>query len=198
VAQTASALGRALAVAKLGDAANTDSLTGLVNRGHFDRLLRARLDRPEPMVLLILDLDHFKAVNDVHGHSVGDAVLRETAIALRAACFANDVVARYGGEEFVVLTSGATLEATMTGERLRAAVSRAATPVPVTASIGAACYPAEEATAAALIETADQRLYTAKRTGRNRAVTSAAEVLAATHVQSGAPNADREADLPSS
>jgi two-component system chemotaxis family response regulator WspR len=88
------------------------------------------------------------------------------------------MVARYGGEELVVLSAGTADQARNTAERLRLAVAGAATPVPVTASLGAVCFPAEESTATALIDAADRRLYVAKRTGRNRAVTSADEALA--------------------
>jgi two-component system cell cycle response regulator len=176
-AQSAAAIGRALATAKLAQVANTDGLTGLATRRRFDALLAERLNGGQPFSVILVDLDHFKAVNDTHGHQAGDAVLRGVADALRRSCGPGDVVARYGGEEIVVLAAGGPLEAATLAERLRQAVMAADTPVPITASLGAASWPAEAATATALVETADQRLYVAKRSGRNRAVTSADEAL---------------------
>jgi two-component system, cell cycle response regulator len=178
-AQSAAAVGRATAATMLEDAVNTDGLTGLANRAHFDARLAERVAGGEPFNLILVDLDHFKSVNDTYGHQAGDAVLRGTAAALRRASQPGDVVARYGGEELVVLAAGGGYEAALTAERLRRAVAEAETPVPVTASLGAATYPHEATTAEGLVERADQRLYVAKRSGRNRAVTSADEAFAA-------------------
>jgi diguanylate cyclase (GGDEF)-like protein len=172
-AQSAMAIGRTIAAAKLAAAVNVDGLTGLANRGRFDAALSERITNGDTFALILVDLDHFKSVNDTYGHQAGDAVLRAVAVALRAAVGPGDLVARYGGEELVILTIGGPYEAELMAERLRTAVAYADTPVSVTASLGAACHPAEESTAEGLIELADQRLYVAKRTGRDRAVTSA-------------------------
>ncbi len=172
-AQSAAAVGRSLATMKLAEAANTDGLTGLTNRARFDVLLAERAAGTQPFSVILLDLDHFKSVNDTYGHQTGDGVLQGVAAALRFSCRAGDVVARYGGEELVVLADGDAAETKETAERLRAAVAAAATPVPVTASIGAACGPADGRTPESLLETADRRLYVAKRTGRDRSVTAA-------------------------
>jgi diguanylate cyclase (GGDEF)-like protein len=176
-AQSASAVGRSLATMKLAEAANTDGLTGLTNRARFDVLLAERAAGTQPFSVILLDLDHFKNVNDTYGHQAGDGVLQGVAAALRTGCRAGDVVARYGGEELVVLADGDADETKDTAERLRAAVAAAATPVPVTASIGAAWGPADGRTPEALLDAADRRLYIAKRTGRNRSVTAADEAL---------------------
>ncbi|GAA0808416.1 GGDEF domain-containing protein [Spirilliplanes yamanashiensis] len=173
-AQSAAAVGRALVADQLAAAALTDGLTGTANRRRFDALLAAEVRGPVPFALLLLDLDHFKAVNDTHGHQTGDAVLVAAAAALRAAAGAGSLVARYGGEEFAVLTPVPPAELPAFAERLRRAVADADTPVPVTVSIGAACFPHDDVTEQGLIGLADERLYTAKRAGRDRAVTDGA------------------------
>ena len=171
-AQCAAAIARALATAKLAHVARTDGLTGLANRGRFDTLFAERLAGSEPFSVILVDLDHFKSINDTHGHQAGDAVLRGVSDALRLSCRTDDVVARYGGEEFVVLSYGGPHEVGLMAERLRRAMIAADTPVPVTASLGAASWPEEATTGEALIQAADRRLYVAKRSGRNRAVTT--------------------------
>jgi two-component system cell cycle response regulator len=178
VAQSAMAFGRAMATMKLAAAAHIDGLTGLVNRGRFDSLLTERISGTDSFSLILLDLDHFKAVNDTHGHQVGDAVLRSVSTALREVARQGDIVARYGGEEIVLLCAGHPAEVHELSERFRRAVETAPTPVPMTASLGAARFPSEETTVEGLIEAADQRLYVAKRGGRNRVITSADDVLA--------------------
>jgi two-component system, cell cycle response regulator len=150
----------------------TDSLTGLRNRRFALRQLDVLL-RNAPSAVLILDVDHFKTVNDTLGHASGDAVLVEIADRLRTHLRAADVIARIGGEEFLVALSGAAAEeALAVAERLRAMV--AATPVevagrslPVTVSIGIARLPVGGSVNAALRD-ADAALYAAKEAGRNR------------------------------
>jgi diguanylate cyclase (GGDEF)-like protein len=162
----------------------TDPLTGLWNFRYFqmqsERELEtsARFDRPTSLV--IIDIDHFKAVNDRYGHQVGDEVLVEFAERLRQATRAPDVVARYGGEEFAVLLPGTDYEgAFATAERIRTtvgstaiAVSRAAdtSSLLVTCSVGIATYPAHGRTVANLLRSADAAMYVAKTRGRNRVV----------------------------
>ena len=157
--------------------ASTDALTGLANRRVFQNSLARELAvadrRGEPCGLVVLDVDHFKAVNDTHGHQAGDEVLRLVGWALAQEARETDVAARYGGEEFaVIVPSCSTAEAAAVGERLRAAViaACAAGPVPVTISAGVASYPADAADGEALIAAADAGLYRAKRLGRNRTV----------------------------
>jgi diguanylate cyclase (GGDEF)-like protein len=173
--QTSAAAGRSVAVAALAAAAHTDGLTGLVNRARFDVLLSAFVADERPFAVVLIDLDNFKSVNDTFGHQTGDRVLQGVADALRTHCSANDVVARYGGEELVVIAAIDPIETAAYAERLRFAIATANTPVPITASLGAAWFPVDESEPAGLLDAADRRLYIAKRTGRNRAIASAAD-----------------------
>ena len=155
--------------------ARTDGLTGLANRRSFEatlgRELAQALRRGEPCGLIVLDVDHFKAVNDTFGHQAGDEVLAQVACALGGAARTTDFVARYGGEEFaVVLPACAGAEAMAVAERLRVAVAAQAGPVAVTVSAGVAVFPADGANASSLVAAADTALYKAKRQGRDRAV----------------------------
>ena len=120
--------------------------------------------------ILVADVDHFKRINDEHGHPVGDAVLCDLAYAMRKALRAFDLVYRVGGEEFVVLLPGADLErAIEVGERLRVAVSESRTgEVQVTMSLGAAAARGSSVRFADLYAAADAALYAAKRSGRDR------------------------------
>jgi diguanylate cyclase (GGDEF)-like protein len=164
--------------AALADAARRDRLTGLLNRRALDEALvdalarRRRLN--EDVALLLLDLDHFKRINDSHGHSAGDEVLRDVASRLIAGVRENDKVFRHGGEEFVVLLYAADrTAAATTAERLRATVAEEPVvtdghTIPVTISIGLAMAHGENADG--LLRSADTSLYRAKREGRNRVV----------------------------
>jgi diguanylate cyclase (GGDEF)-like protein len=124
----------------------------------------------------MLDVDHFKHVNDRYGHDAGDVVLREVALRCRAALRTSDLIARWGGEEFLMMIPGIGPAGVLRlAERLRSAL--AATPVHVgeaaisiTASLGVASAPADATSMDELIRLADQRLYTAKAAGRNRVV----------------------------
>ena len=175
----------------------TDPLTGLWNFRYLQLQAERELESSErfdrPLSLLIADLDHFKSINDQHGHPVGDEVLVEVAARLRDATRVPDVVARYGGEEFVVLLPGTDAQgAAATAERIRAAV--AGVPVAsaargpdgaplrlmVTCSVGVATYPADGRTVAALLRNADAAMYTAKRGGRNQVAVSTGEPGAGT------------------
>jgi diguanylate cyclase (GGDEF)-like protein len=155
--------------------ANTDDLTGAYNRRHFAQIASASLaSAAERSALLLIDADHFKQINDVYGHAVGDAVLGELAERLRSGITADDHLARWGGEEFAVLLRNVSSAAELAerAERLRHAVSE--TPIAhegirilLTTSIGAVLAP-EGASLDALVERADACLYTAKYQGRNR------------------------------
>jgi diguanylate cyclase (GGDEF)-like protein/PAS domain S-box-containing protein len=172
----AAAIAAAEAQEELARLATTDALTGLVNRRGFEARLVEEVARAaaggEPLCLVALDLDHFKDVNDVHGHEVGDAVLRELAGRMRAAARASDVIARIGGEEFAWLLPGTTArQARAAAERLRAEVE--ATPFGVagvrTLSAGVAQLAGDD-DRGRLVRRADALLYAAKRAGRNRVV----------------------------
>ena len=158
-----------------------DPLTGIHNRRSLNEFLEreveyaVRLSRP--IAVLLLDADHFKSVNDRHGHLMGDAVLRGLAERLRRRARAEDLVARYGGEEFAVALPETDLAmALVIGERFRAAVAEEAIvaegiAIGVTVSVGvAALAVGESQTANELLRVADERMYEAKRAGRNRVV----------------------------
>jgi diguanylate cyclase (GGDEF)-like protein len=166
---------------KLRMAALRDPLTGLTNRRGGDKALRDSLGSGEPVILLLLDIDHFKLVNDTHGHAAGDIVLRQVATTLERRSRRGDVVVRHGGEEFFVLITGAdpALAATI-GERYRAAVeglalSEGSGVKGVTVSIGVAVWRVGDDVAPSperMLAVADAGLYEAKRNGRNQVVTT--------------------------
>ncbi len=155
----------------------TDPLTGLPNRRAFNDRLEERMSawrrRQEPFSLLLLDVDHFKALNDQHGHRTGDAVLAAVGRVLRGAVRREDAVARYGGEEFAVLLPDITAKrATQVAEQVREAVARMLVnhdgkKIAITISGGLAAIEGPD-TAETLIEKADAALYVAKASGRNR------------------------------
>lgn len=160
----------------LAELAVTDELTGLPNK----RALRDRLTilaregrRGRKFATVVVDVDHFKAVNDTYGHPTGDAVLRHIGQTLRAQVRSTDFVARFGGEEFVVLyTDVDESVAAALAEHLREAIATSASPVRVTASFGVCGNAGDLAgDGEAMIARADEALYRAKRAGRNRVVT---------------------------
>jgi diguanylate cyclase (GGDEF)-like protein len=163
---------------RLAAEADTDPLTGVGNRRRASKALaqaRNMADtRNEPMSVLLCDLDHFKQVNDLHGHDVGDAVLIRFAALLRNSVRAHDTVIRWGGEEFLIICPSCDAKgASSLAERLLAACPGAcqdALPPEAkqTTSIGVAVYPAAARTPEALISAADDALYRAKREGRNQ------------------------------
>jgi len=152
-------------------------LTGLPNRRHFDERLAEEVARAQrhhhPLSLVLADLDHFKGINDSHGHAIGDEVLRHVAALIRRHCRAADIIARYGGEEFALLMPETPLEgAARLAEDLRVALERhawdAVQPgLQVTMSFGVAQV-VRVAEPAVLVGYADDLLYLAKRNGRNR------------------------------
>ncbi|NEM04812.1 histidine kinase N-terminal 7TM domain-containing diguanylate cyclase [Geodermatophilus normandii] len=169
--------------AVLAEEAVRDPLTGLHNRRYLDRALDADLahrPRSGQLSLLVVDIDHFKTVNDRFGHAAGDRVLTSVAGTLSAAVRGGDTAARLGGEEFVVVLPGAGREqALVRAEQVRREVAAAqhlldGEPVAVTVSVGVAVCPADGTSAAALLEAADRALYTAKATGRDRVVAAEA------------------------
>jgi two-component system cell cycle response regulator len=164
----------------------TDQLTGLHNRRymarHLDNLLSNARRGERPLAFVIMDIDHFKQVNDTHGHDIGDEVLKEFAGRIAANTRGIDLACRYGGEEFVVVMPDTDVaSAYAIAERLRQTVeanpiriSRAPGLLNVTISIGIARMEGADDTADALLHRADQALYRAKRSGRNRVVADAA------------------------
>ncbi|WP_420466488.1 diguanylate cyclase [Panacagrimonas sp.] len=167
---------------RLAEIALTDGLTGVPNRRHFDAYLEREwavaLREQTSLAVIMIDVDHFKAFNDCHGHLEGDETLRWTAATLRGALRRpTDLLARYGGEEYVCLLPRTTLEeATSTAVHLRQAIAAGrhrhdASPVAshLTISLGvAATKPRAEDSPTLLVQQADERLYQAKRSGRNR------------------------------
>jgi two-component system cell cycle response regulator len=169
------ALDRALLTERIRRAADTDALTGVANRrtllAAVERAVAAAVAGGPPFGLLMLDLDHFKRLNDTYGHQTGDDVLRGAAAALRGVCGERDLPARYGGEELAVIVRRETVaEIADVAERLRLAVAGSSETVPVTASLGAAVCPAHGTDVAGLFAVADAALYEAKHGGRNRVV----------------------------
>ncbi len=158
----------------------TDGLTGLFNHRNFQEKLAAEFRRMErfsdPLSLLLIDIDFFKKVNDTYGHQAGDGVLRGVASVIRETIRNIDIPARYGGEEFAAILLGTNREgAQRMAERLKKAISEKAfildgKELRVTVSIGGATSPDDTVSREELIEKADQALYEAKRSGRNRCV----------------------------
>ena len=151
--------------------ASHDPLTGAANRAELERRLPI-LVKNEPLVCLMIDIDHFKLVNDTYGHGLGDRVLQKVAETIRAHCRRDDLFVRYGGEEFVLLAPGIKAQRGHDlAERIRAAIERHAFEEvgDITVSIGLAAYRPGE-TPQTLLERADMLLYQAKTHGRNRVV----------------------------
>ncbi len=167
-------------------ASHTDHLTGVSNRRHFMSLLKQEILRSQrlkhPICLLMLDIDHFKNVNDTHGHLTGDVAIRAVADICRQSARQIDVVARIGGEEFAILLIEAELSgACVVAERIRQAVEKtvlrsvAGEDVSLTVSIGVAQQQLGVESEEKLIEIADKALYQAKQSGRNCVVSALSE-----------------------
>jgi diguanylate cyclase (GGDEF)-like protein len=180
---------------RLAEGALQDPLTGLYNRRHLDERLASELAAAQrhgrPLSLLMIDIDHFKQVNDDRGHLAGDEVLKMVAFVLRGAVRKEDVLARYGGEEFVVIARETASEgARALAERIRRAVERShfgwqQADLGVTVSVGVTIAAAlaeyvPGRTERDVVEAADRALYLAKQQGRNRVVTLALPAAAGT------------------
>ena len=172
----------------LCELSSRDALTGLANRRQFELAIAREVDRVaragEPALVLMADIDHFKSVNDTHGHPAGDQVLKSVAAALQDCVRPMDTVARYGGEEFsIILPNCPPAFGLHVAERIRAKVAARpvsvapGTDVKVTISIGGAFAPQWVRSSSSLwIERADRQLYRAKAEGRNRACLEQAAV----------------------
>jgi len=163
----------------------TDDMTGLYNRRYFDRHLSVMLSKAQQqerdMAIMLLDIDHFKSVNDTHGHDIGDAVLKEFALRLKRNIRGVDLACRFGGEEFVVLMPDTDYrQAEMVAERVRQSIAERGfevgtnRPLSITVSAGVTLNESLSDTPETLIKRADVALYRAKREGRNRVVFDAA------------------------
>lgn len=172
---------------RLVEAANTDSLTKLYNHKYFHERLSVELGRAaryrRPLAVVMLDIDHFKLLNDAHGHQIGDAVLQDVASIIANEARAIDVVSRYGGEEFaVIMPETSSGDALAGAERLRLAVQRRPFSgrdgecAPVTISLGVAQYPIHSTDQEGLILAADLAMYQAKSMGRNRSVVFSSDI----------------------
>ena len=178
--QVATSLQNAMMYRKMETMATTDGLTGLTNhrsfKERFGQLLERSARHGHKAAVLLCDVDHFKKVNDNHGHPVGDEVLRQVARVLKGAVRVIDIPARYGGEEFAVVLEATDLEGALRlAERIREDVGRLEIPtdkgpLSVTMSIGVAAFPDDSRDQAQLIERADLALYHAKENGRNRVI----------------------------
>jgi diguanylate cyclase (GGDEF)-like protein len=177
--ETTAALARVYSHQAAEAEARTDQLTGLPNRSYFDEyctLVASRRRASDRSAILAVDVDHFKRVNDMYGHQIGDQVLRAIGDAIQMSVRDEDLPARYGGEEFMVLlrnpTSSVALEV---GERIRQTVRDtdlidAGVTDRVTVSVGVACGHSADEPISEIVARADRALYAAKRTGRDRVV----------------------------
>jgi diguanylate cyclase (GGDEF)-like protein len=175
---------RALSYAKqMEDLARTDALTGIFNRRYFFELGErevARIERfKHDSALIMLDLDHFKAVNDTHGHDIGDDTLKATTRSLTACLRNTDIFGRLGGEEFgILLTETSLTGAQETAERLRRTIEEMKVPLPdgsnlqITISLGLVPLKPGDTNLSENLKRADEALYEAKQTGRNRVCTA--------------------------
>jgi diguanylate cyclase (GGDEF)-like protein len=172
------AIDRARLHARAVAMAEIDGLTTVYNRRYYEEQARAALEqcsrRGQPISIAVFDLDHFKSVNDLHGHLVGDEVLKDVARILVDSVRQSDLVARYGGEEFVVLLPDTAQDAAINvAEKLRLRIQGASLAggrvQRLTVSVGVACSQQRD-TVEGLFERADRALYQAKREGRNRAI----------------------------
>lgn len=163
-------------IEKLNDVAETDPLTQILNRRGFTRLAEARLDAAQPSdphAVLLMDIDHFKKINDEHGHATGDEVLRETVQRIKAVLRDSEIFARVGGEEFAIFIPHVAKDtAILLAERIRVAVDSlpfetSVGKLIVTTSVGI-CHATNRITLPKFLDRADKALYKSKRTGRNK------------------------------
>ena len=158
---------------QLKEIAYTDSLTNIYNRLHFNRLLDAEMDKAKryggQLSIIFFDIDHFKKINDTHGHPTGDVILKEIAAVISDANRSSDIFARYGGEEFIILTASTNIKGAMEhAQRLKQDIEQHRFPIGrVTASFGVTEFITASDDHESLLERADKALYQAKSDGRN-------------------------------
>ena len=167
---------------RLRQLSTVDRLTGLLNRGYFDERIEEEASRARrygrPLTVALIDLDKFKQFNDTYGHAAGDDALRTLANVLKLSVRRSDIVARYGGEEFVVMFPETPVHEAMEKletirERiaaLRIVIARRTVPAQITMSAGVSSWPEDGSAVDEVLFTADERLFAAKRAGRNRVV----------------------------
>ena len=183
--QAAGALRVGQLIEQTKDTAMRDGLTGLYNRRAFDEHLTHAIGREGRQeggrfALLLIDIDHFKKLNDTFGHPAGDAALRHTAALLHGHLRAADQDARFGGEEFAVIVAGADEAGALhLAERIRQGIEKGqvifdGARLSVTVSVGVAVWPRDGASGPELVVAADRALYAAKQAGRNRVLVAAA------------------------
>ena len=158
---------------KLEEIAYTDSLTEIYNRLHFNRLLEAEIDKVKrydiQLSIIFFDIDHFKQINDTHGHPMGDTILKELTEVIASANRSSDIFARYGGEEFIVLAASTSIDGAVEhAQRLKQDIEQHRFPIGrVTASFGVTSFDSKTDDMESLLERADKALYQAKSDGRN-------------------------------
>lgn len=153
--------------------AKTDVLTGLTNRRMFEETIQQWVDEEHPFAILVIDIDHFKVINDSYGHQTGDIVLQKVSSIIVQQVTEDDICSRFGGEEFVVMLSNANSRtAFLMGEQIRVAIQQADMSLdhPITISVGGAVYPFHATSATEVFHLADTALYQAKEEGRNKTV----------------------------
>ena len=180
----ASALSNLRLLGRMKQQANIDALTGLYNRRFLEdyarKIFAIARRREQPVGIIMIDLDHFKSINDVYGHEIGDRVLRQFAKTVTASMRETNLTARYGGEEFtIVLPDTSAKSSTLVAERVRQAVmsmvvhSNSEKPLPqLTVSAGVAVFPDHGQTVEEVLLSSDKALYESKRNGRNRVTLS--------------------------
>lgn len=176
--RVALSLSNTLLLAEVERLASVDGLTGLPNRRVFNQAIQREFARAQrnnvPVSLVMLDIDHFKSVNDTYGHQMGDTVLAESASGVLNACRTEDLPARYGGEEIAIIMPGCPAEeALAAAERIRTSLGAANRTLPGThASAGVATFPSHCDSVESLVAAADQALYASKEDGRDRSTLS--------------------------
>jgi len=171
---------------KVEDLSNVDGLTGLYNRRYFqltlERMLMEASRTGHPLSMIMLDIDHFKRVNDTYGHKAGDDVIRFLSRTLKNNIRKVDIAARYGGEEFVVLLHNTNVEgAARLAEKIRilvkdATINADGSTLNITSSFGVSSYPSLSMSTGDLVKNSDQALYYSKENGRNMVTTFSKDI----------------------
>jgi diguanylate cyclase (GGDEF)-like protein len=180
VTQSAPVIANLRTIAIAEQRAATDALTGMPNsraaRDTLKRMVAQAARSGSPLAAVLLDLDHFKQINDTYGHGAGDDVLASVGATLASGVRESDFAGRYGGEEFLMLLPDTSADdAAAVAEKIRGLIAQTAVsgvPQTITASLGVACFPQHAIDGDTLMRSADRALYTSKRSGRNRVTTA--------------------------